>query len=195
MSRLGHFTVLLVALALSSCEPAPGPPPAVSSATAPLTAPAAKEATEAKEAREREETIDAEEAPSRPGNSLCGNWGITTQETLAVHKYYDSQIAAARSPDPMLGLERELNLRQATPLVKVFPSHIEVHTLERSVVSREYDVLRETAHEVEIQIRGDGGERAVLTFSGENEIRAPGLVGLVGGAIWRRFRTSCVGRK
>ena len=80
--------------------------------------------------------------------------------------------------------------------MRVTSSLIVFHTLRREFhVDREYFILRETAHEVEIQLCGEGGERAVLTLSGKNEIHAPGLAGFVGGTIWRRSGTPDVGQE
>ena len=56
--------------------------------------------------------------------------------------------------------ERGPNVPLVYPQVKVWATRIEVWRFDDLVASREYDVLRDSGREVEIQLR-DGGERAV----------------------------------
>jgi len=204
MIRFGRATFLLVALALSGCEPSTEPISTASSGSAAVASDAAKALQAASEAKENEEFLDAEKEPWRPGESLLGKWHVTTPSTLALAEAYASQIAAR----PLLKYNKEAelasNLRFVAPLVTVSRSRIEVRTgirtderdgkLHRETSSREYHVLRDTGRELEIQLRGGDGERTVLTLRGDSEVHAPGLVDLAGGVIWRRGHRLDIGR-
>lgn len=190
MSRPQRCAAVLVALVVSGCDRSSAPAPSASSVAAPPAA--AESAQRARRERELAERLDAQREPRRPGEAILGTWGVTTPSTLKLIAFYEPRIAATPSDVALVG-DRDVNVLQAAPWVTVYPSRIDVEMRRKPVVSREYDVLRETPEEVEIQLRGGDGERAVLTVRGENELHVPGLVGWVGGAIWRRSRTPGVG--
>jgi len=176
MSRLG--CLLLVVVTCIGCEPAPGPPPSGASSVEARAAEAA--AAEARSAREIVEFDNAVREPDRPGEALLRTWEVRTpQLDTSVPSYY------ARREYTMADQgECGPNVPLVYPQVKVWATRIEVWRFDERVASREYDVLRDSGREVEIQLR-DGGERAVLTLSDDNKtLHAPDLLWLTGGAVW-----------
>lgn len=182
MSRRGRSAVLLGVLAIPGCAPAPGPTPAASAVA--LTLAAAEVAQAARSAKEREEHLDSTQEAHRPGEALLGEWGVTTTERLPLIDDYRSRIAAGEVISTGKEGDRIRKLISRSALVKVYRSHIEFHRRLKPVVSREYDVLRDTGREVEFQLCGGEGERAVATIRGEDRLHVAGLVGLTGGDIW-----------
>jgi len=133
--------------------------------------------------------------------NLRGEWLVTTPQTLAMAKYFDSQIAAAKSPEERTTLERvrDLNIRRVASIVKVNPSHFGFYPINNAGERRpyigiaKYDVLSATRHEVVLQLDGEPEGRVVLVLSGKDEMIALSLAHFVNGIIWRRAGTPGAG--
>ncbi len=99
----------------------------------------------------------------------------------------------------MLESVRDLNIRRVASIVKVNPSHFGFYPINNAgvrspyVAIAQYEVLRATPHEVELQLDGEPGGRVVIALHGKNEMHAPSFVAVVRGTIWRRAGTPGAG--
>lgn len=174
------FTIVPALLAIGGCEAGPA---FVSPAAAALEA-ASWDALQQARRTSDADVYDAMDEPWRPGQSLFGTWNVPTPESDAIL----TRLRDTSDLDPRDGLHEKYE--RMAPLLRVHPWQIELKREGERVV-REYDVLRETPDEVEIQLRGGAAERAVLSLRGDEEIHAPDLAAWVGGARWKRCHHPC----
>jgi hypothetical protein len=190
MRRFGRGAAIVATFALLGGEPASGSAPPGASAELALQAEYATGLAQA--VKKTAECASVEEKPSRPGDALIGDWVVTTSETVAIAKEFALREAERSPAEREESAAHRLNFPPLNRSVTVSRTRFLIRT-EGKLVSREYDVLRDTGVEVEVQLRGGDRERAVLTLVEKNKLDAPSLVGLAGGTTWRRPATPGVG--